>query len=121
MKWYAASHVDAERWQYAGESREDAVALVRHEPDYRCIAHERSDQAEDSMFWSAVANVICSRLEMADEELAEEGWSDCEDGWISFAQCKLEKAMAEWLPAAGLARPAWRTIEDAETLMPVKG
>lgn len=116
MKWYVAESVDAERWHYAGESRDDAVALVQGEPHGGAVAHERVDQIDGTAFWQAVAAAICARLEMADEDLGEEGWIDCEDGWVSFDQGKLEEAMVEWLPTTGLERPNWRTIEDAEKI-----
>lgn len=112
MKWYWAEYTDSERWENAGESREEAIAFGKGERG--AVAHEREDQISDEKFWKAVAAAICARLDMVDEELGEEGWIDFEDGWAEFDQQKLEEAMAKWLPTTGLVRPEWRTIEAAE-------
>lgn len=129
LRWYYAAHVADERWEYGGDSREEAIAEglacyaaetgSGEDCDGVAIAHEQTGVD----FWAAVASSIAGNLDQTDENIAEDSLIDPEDAWLETVKTKkggampagltLERALEAWLPTV-IARPGWRAIEDPE-------
>lgn len=79
------------------------------------VAPVDAELDDDDAFWAAIAQWILWDLDRVEERLAEEGWTDPDQGWL--ADYSIEDARGELADALRKVfppRPVWRTVDTAK-------